>query len=477
MAVLSADGRDDEAAAEADRAFAEWQERQQLERQQGVALLEAGLRADLLRRDAPSAARRILQRIEIGTDAGVSFDALRREQDDWYARGRDKGLNLDLEVSIALARLSVVRAQDRSQRAAALNDLGAALRTLGERETGAARLEEAVATYHSALEQSSRDRSPLEWAATQNNLGNALSALGARESCTARLEEAVAAYRAALEERTRDRSPLDWAMTQNNLGNALLTIGVRESSSAQLEQAVVAFRSALEVYAHDRTPREWAMAQHNLGNALTKLGERESGTERLELALEAYRAALTEHTRDRAPLDWAGTQSNRGNALQRWARARAARRGWKRPSKPTTRRWRKNARPRALGLGGTQNNLGNALTGLGVLERSTARLEEAVDAYRAALEERTRDRVPLDWAASTGKQGMALFSLADLRSDLDLGAPGPRPDRGCGVGDAGRGPCAQRRQLPDGARRSRSADRPPFGPAVTQNAFILKVFL
>ena len=62
---------------------------------------------------------------------------------------------------------------------------------------------------------------PLDWAMTQNNLGNALSTLGERESGTARLEEAVAAYRAALEERTRERVPLDWAMTQNNLGNAL----------------------------------------------------------------------------------------------------------------------------------------------------------------------------------------------------------------------------------------------------------------
>ena len=37
---------------------------------------------------------------------------------------------------------------------------------------------------------------PLDWAMTQNNLGNALQRLGARESGTARLEEAVAAYRA-----------------------------------------------------------------------------------------------------------------------------------------------------------------------------------------------------------------------------------------------------------------------------------------
>ena len=58
------------------------------------------------------------------------------------------------------------------------------------------------------------------WATTQNNLGTALSTLGERESGTARLEEAVAAYRDALKEWTRERVPLDWAMTQNNLETA-----------------------------------------------------------------------------------------------------------------------------------------------------------------------------------------------------------------------------------------------------------------
>ena len=79
--------------------------------------------------------------------------------------------------------------------------------------------------YRAALEEWTRDRAPLDWATTQNNLGNALATLGARESGTARLEEAVTAYRAALEERTRDRMPLDWAATQNNLGNALRRSG------------------------------------------------------------------------------------------------------------------------------------------------------------------------------------------------------------------------------------------------------------
>ena len=71
-----------------------------------------------------------------------------------------------------------------------------------------------MAAFRAALEERTRDRVPLQWATTQNNLGLALWRLGERESGTARLEEAVAAYRDALQERTRDRVPLDWAMTQ-----------------------------------------------------------------------------------------------------------------------------------------------------------------------------------------------------------------------------------------------------------------------
>jgi tetratricopeptide (TPR) repeat protein len=88
---------------------------------------------------------------------------------------------------------------------------------------------------------------PLQWAGTQNNLGNALKTLGERESGTGKLEEAVAAYREALKERTRERVPLDWATTQNNLGIALETLGARESGTGKLEEAVAAFSACLAV--------------------------------------------------------------------------------------------------------------------------------------------------------------------------------------------------------------------------------------
>jgi tetratricopeptide (TPR) repeat protein len=50
----------------------------------------------------------------------------------------------------------------------------------------------------------------------------------------------------------------------------------------------------------------------------------------------------------------------------------------------------------------TQQNLGNALRTLGARESGTARLEDARAAFRAALEEWTRDRVPLQWAMGQG---------------------------------------------------------------------------
>ena len=167
----------------------------------------------------------------------------------------------------------------------------------------------------STLLQSSAINKPERRAPLYAALGIALTTLGERESGTERLEQAVEAYRAALEERTHKRVPLDWAMTQNNLGIALFTLGKRESGTKRLEQAVEAYRAALEERTRERVPLDWAMTQNNLGIALTTLGERESGTKRLEQALEAHRAALEERTRERVPLNWATTQNDLGAAL------------------------------------------------------------------------------------------------------------------------------------------------------------------
>jgi hypothetical protein len=70
---------------------------------------------------------------------------------------------------------------------------------LGERESSTKRLEDAVEAFHLALEEYTRDRVPLDWAATQNNLGRALRTLGERTHDRAKLEEARKAVNAAFE--------------------------------------------------------------------------------------------------------------------------------------------------------------------------------------------------------------------------------------------------------------------------------------
>jgi len=64
----------------------------------------------------------------------------------------------------------------------------------------------------------------------------------------------------------------------------------------------------------------------------------------------------------------------------------------------------------------TQNSVGNALQILGEREGGTARLEEAVAAYRAALQEYTRDWLPLQWSMTQNNLGDALRTLGQRES-------------------------------------------------------------
>ena len=174
-----------------------------------------------------------------------------------------------------------------------------------------AALRSAINRYQRLIDLTPRERVPLDWAMARNNLGTALGTLGERESGTARLEEAVTAYRDALQEQTRERE-LEWATTQNNLGLTLLRLGEREGGTAR---AFTAFRDALKEWTRERVPLQWAMARTNLGAALLRLAQREGGTARLEEAVTGFRDALQEQTRERGPLQWATTQNSLGLAL------------------------------------------------------------------------------------------------------------------------------------------------------------------
>ena len=67
----------------------------------------------------------------------------------------------------------------------------------------------------------------------------------------------------------------------------------------------------------------------------------------------------------------------------------------------------------------TQNNLGNALSTLGERENGTERLEQAVAAYRDALQEWTRERVPLQWAMTQNNLGTSLSKLGERENGTE----------------------------------------------------------
>ena len=237
----------------------------------------------------------------------------------------------------------------------------------------------------------------------------------------------------------------DWAMTQNNLGNALSRLGERESGTERLEEAVAAYRAALQERTRERVPLHWAMTQNNLGNALWRLGERESGTARLEEAVDAYRAALQERTRERVPLDWAMTQNNLGNALSSARRAGERHRsGWRRRSTPIARRCRSGPAS-GCRCSGRRRRTTSATRFRGSASGRAApqRLEEAVAAYRAALQEQTRERVPLDWATTQNNLGNALSSARRAgERHRAAGGGGRRLSRGAAGADPRAGAAA-----------------------------------
>ncbi|MGB6374622.1 MAG: hypothetical protein WBF22_14935 [Methylocella sp.] len=106
-----------------------------------------------------------------------------------------------------------------------------------------------------------RDRVPLEWATTQNNLGTALKDLGTRESGTARLAEAAEAHREATQELTRVRVPLQWAVTQHNLAIVCRDLYEKDREPRHLDDAIEAVDGALAEFRSANKSRLIEMAE------------------------------------------------------------------------------------------------------------------------------------------------------------------------------------------------------------------------
>jgi len=225
----------------------------------------------------------------------------------------DRALNLELSLTASQLLLKVfTRNFSPENWAATQNNLGLAYwnHIRGER---ADNIELAITSFELALQVYTRDAFPKDWAMTQNNLGIAYCDRIRGERAD-NIELAIASFDLALQVRTRDAFPESWADTQNNLGAAYRN-RIRGERADNIELAITSYESALHIHTRDAFPEMWATTHNNIAAAYWNRirGERADNIEHaiiyLELALQVY-------TRDAFPEMWAHAQESLGTAYR-----------------------------------------------------------------------------------------------------------------------------------------------------------------
>ena len=124
--------------------------------------------------------------------------------------------------------------------------------------TSIARLREAVTAFHPALQVRTREAAPMDWAMTQNNLGIALRWLGELEANPRHVGSAEAAFTECLSARPEEAAPFLWATTQWNLADLALARHALAPDPALLVRAQGHLVAALRVFAADENTRQLA---------------------------------------------------------------------------------------------------------------------------------------------------------------------------------------------------------------------------
>ena len=337
---------------------------------------------------------------EWATQYGFSAQQVKAEIDQWIAKVQQKqddlyklGLAAYAEKKFGKAselftlsaktkierREAVDQEQERltQERERLTEEIVRDFRLAGDAEYNDYRFDKALAAYQQALGYVSKTQHPQLWAALTNEAASAHHKIGIRTQGPAiheHLNAAITAYRNTLQVITRVQLPQDWARIQIGLGNALKAQGTRargEVGQRLLNEAVAAYRNALQIITREHLPQDWATTQNNLGNTLQEQGVRtgsEASQRLLGEAVAAYHNALQIITRAHLPRSWATIQNNLGGTLKE----------------------------QGIRTGDTGGEIGQRL------------LDKAVAAYRNALQVRTREHLPQDWATTQYNLGNTL---------------------------------------------------------------------
>ncbi len=276
MARLSDEGKDDEAAAEADQALAEWQEReaerQTQEKQKAIIILEAGLRADILRRDPASAARRIAQRVILETaDSSHHFESLRAEQNIWYIRGRDQGLNLYLRIALNLAAICEKYAQTDTRTVISKSLQASALGALGASERDTSLLDTSISLYEQCLKSTTELCDAKLLANVNLGLGVSLTHRGRLNKDLNEIIKSTKLIEFSIKIFMKKELQLEIGSALYGLGRANIEINSISGEIDYLILGCIAYCDVLTYWTPIQGSIRWANLQSNLGSSLAKL--------------------------------------------------------------------------------------------------------------------------------------------------------------------------------------------------------------
>jgi CHAT domain-containing protein len=317
---------------------------------------------------------------------------------------------INLEIAIACYQLALkvfTRTADPQTWAATYMMLANTylVRIKGDR---AANVEESISCYHLALGVSTYEAYPEQWGGIQMNLGNAYDTR-IKGDRAANVEEAIACYHLVLNVFTHEAYPKDWAKTQMNLAVTYCN-RIQGERAANSEKAIDCYRKALTVHTYEADPEQWAITQMNLAVTYRNRiqGERAAN---LEKAIDCYRKALTVHTYESDPEQWGRIQNNLGNVYRdrvqtaHVANLEEAIACYQLALRVRTR----EAFPDQWAT--TQMNLATAysiqLRREGAANLEEASLEQIIAHFKLALEVRTREDFPIQWAEI--QQNLAIF--------------------------------------------------------------------
>ena len=213
----------------------------------------------------------------------VHYFDWRRRFDDWLATSM-------------ISRDAARRLGDLRHEAAALNNLGVALKDLHRFDEAITAHQDAAAIYRETGERQAEGEA-------LDNLGNALEWVGLFDEAITAHQDAVAIFR-----ETDDRQAEGMALA--NVGNALRHLG-------RAEEAVTAHQDAVAIFRLNGDRHSEGLALNNLGNALLALGQAEEAVTAHQDAAAISRETSDQHAEG-------GALNNLGNALRHLGRAQEA---------------------------------------------------------------------------------------------------------------------------------------------------------